>query len=69
MEVEGGGSGSVAGVEWQEVELVYDHGLPRCWHAAAVIPPGELYMLSGLTQPYYISRALLLVSCHSFYCV
>lgn len=49
-------------VEWQEVSLAYDHGEPRCWHAAAVVPAGELYVLSGLTQPYYITMVKLIVN-------
>ena len=62
LEVEGGMSRAMPGVRWQEVVLAYDHGVPRCWHAAALIPPGQLYLLSGLTQPYYITMALLIVN-------
>ncbi|XP_069166928.1 kelch domain-containing protein 2 isoform X1 [Procambarus clarkii] len=47
-------------ITWREVPLAYDHGVPRCWHTAAVVPPGELYILSGLTQPYYITMAMLI---------
>ncbi|XP_063596926.1 kelch domain-containing protein 2-like isoform X2 [Penaeus indicus] len=46
--------------EWIEVPLAYDHGEPRCWHATAVIPDGEVYIHSGLTQPFYITMALLI---------
>nr|XP_027218714.1 uncharacterized protein LOC113811229 [Penaeus vannamei] len=44
---------------WQEVPIPYEHSQPRCWHEAAVIPEGELYIHSGLTQPFYITRDLL----------
>ncbi|XP_069999697.1 kelch domain-containing protein 2 isoform X2 [Penaeus vannamei] len=46
--------------EWIEVPLAYDHGEPRCWHTTAVIPDGEVYIHSGLTQPFYITMALLI---------
>ncbi|XP_068236511.1 kelch domain-containing protein 2-like isoform X1 [Palaemon carinicauda] len=47
-------------VEWEEVPLTYDHGLPRCSHKSAIMPPGDLYIHSGLTQPFYIMMALLI---------
>lgn len=47
---------------WQEVPIPYEHSQPRCWHEAAVIPEGELYIHSGLTQPFYITRDLLTVN-------
>lgn len=56
-------------VSWEEVALAYDHGVPRCWHAAAVVPLGELYLLSGLTQPYYITMAILIVMPSLFMCL
>lgn len=52
--------------EWIEVPLAYDHGEPRCWHTTAVIPDGEVYIHSGLTQPFYITMALLIVNIFSF---
>lgn len=61
MEVGGGGESVDLEVSWMEVDLAYDHGLPRCWHTAAVEPPGLLYIHSGLTQPYYISMFKLIV--------
>ena len=42
-------------LDWEEVELAYDHGEVRCWHAAAMLG-GELLVHSGLTQEYYLTR-------------
>ena len=42
-------------LDWEEVELAYDHGEVRCWHGAAVLD-GELLVHSGLTQEYYLTR-------------
>ena len=42
-------------LDWEEVELAYDHGEVRCWHAAVMLG-GELLVHSGLTQEYYLTR-------------
>ena len=46
-------------LDWEEVELAYDHGEVRCWHAAAMVG-GELLVHSGLTQEYYLTRQISL---------
>ncbi|KDR10609.1 Kelch domain-containing protein 1 [Zootermopsis nevadensis] len=46
--------------EWQEFELSYDHGEPRCSHTACLFPAtGELLIHSGSTQPFYETRLKL----------
>ena len=37
-------------LEWQELDLPYDHGEIRCWHGAALSNDGEMLIHSGLTQ-------------------
>ncbi|XP_021936082.1 kelch domain-containing protein 2-like isoform X2 [Zootermopsis nevadensis] len=49
--------------EWQEFELSYDHGEPRCSHTACLFPAtGELLIHSGSTQPFYETRLKLKVN-------
>ena len=49
-------------ISWNEVDLPYDHGSPRCGHAACVMYEGEIFIHSGLTQPYYITIEMLIVN-------
>ncbi|RXG73598.1 hypothetical protein Avbf_05477, partial [Armadillidium vulgare] len=44
---------------WKEVELAYDHGEPRCNHATVCMFPGQVVIVSGLTQPFYLTMYLL----------
>ena len=51
--------------DWEEVELAYDHGEVRCWHAAVMLG-GELLVHSGLTQEYYLTRQVFPFNIHDF---
>lgn len=49
------------GIGWTEFVLPYDHGEPRCCHAACYLEP-DLILHSGLTQPFYNTRLQLNVN-------
>ena len=51
---------------WREQELGYDHGEVRCWHSALLGRHQEVFIHSGLTQEFYLTRTDLDDHCEDF---